>query len=298
MPITNDGTILANQTSPMTIVPDNTGFTNNGTLIVSPGSVLNIKGLFNNLSGTTLAEGTYSLTGTLGLQNAKIVTNAASLTLTGAKARILNTTTNHSALRSLAVNAAVGVLSLQGGQKLIAGGKFTNKGSITVGIGSGLTVGTSYSQAAGTTTVDGTLTAPALITQGGTLFGHGALAAAVTSNATITVGDSATKPGILSVTGTYAQNASGVLNISIGGTTVGRQYSQLAVSNGASLNGPLNIKLIKDFIPTIGSTFTILTGSAVSGTFAAVNGLKINSGEHFEIHYGGTSVTLKVVSGP
>jgi hypothetical protein len=74
------------------------------------------------------------------------------------------------------------------------------------------------------------------------------------------VGDSATKAGILSVTGTYSQNASGVLNISIGGTTVGSQYSQLAVSNGASLNGTLNIKLIKNFIPTIGSTFTIFDG--------------------------------------
>jgi hypothetical protein len=82
----------------------------------------------------------------------------------------------------------------------------------------------------------------------------------VTSNATMNVGDSATKAGILSVTGTYSQNASGVLNISIGGTTVGSQYSQLAVSNGASLNGTLNIKLIKNFIPTIGSTFTIFDG--------------------------------------
>jgi hypothetical protein len=298
MPITNDGTIHADRTSPMTIVPDNTGFTNNGTLIVDTGSVLNINGLFNNLSGTTLAGGTYSLTGTLEMQNAKIVTNAANLTLTGAKARILNTTTNRSALRSLVVNAAAGVLLLQGGQKLTAGGKFTNKGAVTVGVGSGLTVGTSYTQAASTTTVDGTLTAPALLTQGGTFLGQGTLAAAVTSNATITAGDSASKPGILSVAGTYSQNASGVLNISIGGTNVGSQYSQLAVSNGASLNGTLNIKLIKGFVPTIGSTFTIVTGSAVSGKFATVNGLKINSSEHFEITYTGTSVTLKVVSGP
>jgi len=298
MPITNDGTIIANQTSPLIIQPDSTGFTNYGTLIVDPRGTLTINGLFNNFSGTTLTGGTYSLRGTLGIQNAKIVTNAASLTLTGAKARILNTSTNHNALRSLAVNAASGVLSLQAGQKLSAGGKFTNKGSVTVGASSGLTVGSSYTQASGMTTVDGTLTAPALITQGGTLLGQGALAAAVTSNGTITAGDSSTKPGILSVTGTYSQNANGVLNISIGGTTVGSQYSQLAVSNGASLNGTLNIKRIKGFVPKIGGTFTILTSSAVSGKFATVNGLKINSSEHFDITYMGTSVTLKVVSGP
>jgi hypothetical protein len=58
------------------------------------------------------------------------------------------------------------------------------------------------------------------------------------------------------------------------------------------------LKLIKGFVPTIGSTFAILTGSAVSGKFATVNGLKINSSEHFEITYTGTAVTLKVVSGP
>lgn len=297
MPITNDGTIHANQTSPLVIRPDNTGFTNNGKLIVDAGSVMTINGLFNNFSGTTLTGGTYSMSGTLGVDNATIVTNAASLTLTGASAELLNTSSNQNALASLALNSTRGVLSLQQGQLLTAGKKFTNKGVVTVGVSSGLTVGTSYTQAAGSTTVDGTLTAPALITQRGSLVGRGALAAAVTSNAIITAGDSATKPGILSVTGTYSQNASGILNISIAGTTVGTQYSQLAVSNGASLNGTLNIKLIKGFVPKIDSTFTILTGSAVRGKFATVNGLKINSSEHFEINYGGTSVTLKVVSG-
>jgi len=41
-----------------------------------------------------------------------------------------------------------------------------------------------------------------------------------------------------------------------------------------------------------------LTGTAVSGTFATVNGLSINSGEHFTVTYHPTNVTLTVVSGP
>jgi hypothetical protein len=69
------------------------------------------------------------------------------------------------------------------------------------------------------------------------------------------------------------------------------------VLNGVSLNGTLNIKLINGFIPAIGDTFTILTGSAVTGTFATVNGLSINGSEHFTITYNSTNVTLKVVSG-
>jgi hypothetical protein len=88
------------------------------------------------------------------------------------------------------------------------------------------------------------------------------------------------------------------LNIAIGGLTVGTQYSQLAVANGASLNGTLNLKLINGFVPAIGNTFTILTGSAVTGIFATVEGLSINSGEHFAVNYNPTNVMLTVVPGP
>jgi hypothetical protein len=70
------------------------------------------------------------------------------------------------------------------------------------------------------------------------------------------------------------------------------------VTNGASLNGTLNLTLINSFLPAIGATFTILTASARSGQFATVNGLGINGGEHFQISYSATSVTLTVVSGP
>jgi len=78
---------------------------------------------------------------------------------------------------------------------------------------------------------------------------------------------------------------------------VGTQFSQLAVSNGASLNGTLSIKLINGFVPAIGDSFTILIGSAVAGTFSKLKGTSINSGEHFEVNYTGTEVTLTVVSG-
>ena len=90
-----------------------------------------------------------------------------------------------------------------------------------------------------------------------------------------------------------------MLDIAIGGTSVGTQYSQLAVSNGASLNGTLNIKRISSFIPAIGDVFTIVTASALNNTkFATVNGTSINSSEHFQIGYTATAVTLTVESGP
>jgi hypothetical protein len=120
--------------------------------------------------------------------------------------------------------------------------------------------------------------------QAGMLFGKGTIAGAVQSSGKVTAGDSATKPGKLSISGSYSQNSTGALNISIGRTTAGTQYGQLAVSNG--------------FVPAVGNTFTTLTGSPVSGTFGTVNGLSINSSELFTIKYNSTNVTLSVASGP
>jgi hypothetical protein len=297
MGITNSGNIIANQKTPLVISPGATlGFTNTGKLIANKGSVLNIAGLFNNFSGTTLMGGTYLVTGTLEFQNS-VVTNAGSITLTGATAQILNSFTNTSALANLAANSALGSLSLQGGQVLATTTNFSNAGKTIVGAGSGFSVGGSYTQTGGTTIVDGALMAPAGLTlQKGSLLGKGAIAAAVTSSASVTAGDSSAKPATLTVTGSYTQNSSGTLNISIGGTAAGT-YGQVAVSNGVSLGGTLVIKRINGFVPAIGNTFNIVTGSAVSGQFTTVKGLSINSGEHFEISYTANAVKLTVVSG-
>jgi hypothetical protein len=298
MGITNSGSIIANQKTPLVISPDATrGFTNTGKLTVNKGSTLNIAGLFNNFSGTTLMGGTYLVTGTLEFQNS-VVTNAGSITLTGVTAQILNSSTNTSALAGLAANSALGPLSLQSGQVLATATNFSNAGKTTVGTGSGFSVGGGYTQTAGTTTVDGALMAPSGLTlQKGSLLGKGTIAAAVTSSASVTAGDSSAKPATLTLTGSYTQTSSGTLNISIGGTAAGT-FGQVAASNGVSLEGTLVIKRINNFVPAIGDTFKIVTGSAVSGQFTTVKGLSINSGEHFEINYTANAVRLTVVSGP
>jgi fibronectin-binding autotransporter adhesin len=301
MPIVNNGTILANSTSPLTITPDVTGFTNNGTLSVSTGSTLTINGTFKNFASKTLSGGIYSLSGTLEFPNAAIATNAGNLTLNGTGVHILDSTTLNNALASLNLNNSKGTLSLLSGATLTTTTAFTNKGKTTVGAGSTLQVGSTYTQSGSTTTVDGTLTAPTGLTvKGGSLVGHGTISAAVTaSGGSVTVGDSTTKPGVLTVTGSFTQSTTTAnLNVAIGGNTVGTQYSQFAVSNGIALDGVLTIKLINHFVPTIGSTFTILKGTAVSGTFTTVKGISINSGEHFQVNYQSNDVTLSVVAGP
>jgi hypothetical protein len=297
MPITNSGTIIANQANPLYITANATGFTNQGKLTVNAGSTMIISGPFNNLSSTgTLAGGTYSVNGVLELQNS-VVTNDANLTLSGTAGAINLYGTTSSALSGLNSNAAKGIVDLQNGAVLSTATALHNAGKVTVGAGSSFTAGKTYTQTAGTTTVDGTFSAPVVTIEGGSLSGVGTVTAAVTSNSTVTPGDAPGQSGKLTVTGTYTQSTNGVLGVLIGGTEAGLQYSQLAVSSGSSLNGTLNITLATGFVPAIGSTFTIVTAGAVTGRFATVNGLSIDSGEHFEIGYPGNAVTLTVVSG-
>lgn len=300
MAIINQGTITANQSTPLLIVPNSTGFTNQGTLIVNSGSVMGIQNLFKNISKNKLTGGVYGVAGTLNINNANIINNNASIMLSGPSAQIFDTLTSSSALRNLAANSAKGVLSLTLGQHLAVPGSFTNAGTVTIDATSAFTVGSSFTQTAGTTTVDGTLTAPSgFIFSKGKFFGKGTVAAAFSSTGSgvLTVGDSVNSPGVLSVA-SFSQGATGVTDVSIGGRSVGTQYSQLASSNGVSLGGILTVKRIKGFVPAIGNTFTIITGSAITGQFATVNGLSINSSEHFQINYTGTAVTLTVMSGP
>jgi Tfp pilus assembly protein PilV len=170
---------------------------------------------------------------------------------------------------------------------------------VTVSSGTTLTVGSNntYNQTGGTTTVDGTLAAGSstgVNVAGGTLLGAGTLNGNTSNGATINVGDSG-KAGLLTITGSYAQLSSAKLNVSIGGTTVATQYSQLKINGTASLAGTLTAALINSFTPTVGQTFTILTAGTVTGTFSNST-IAINSSEEFQISYTSNSVVLTVVS--
>jgi hypothetical protein len=272
-------------------------FSNKGTLSVGSGSVFDVLGKLSNLSGTTLAGGTYDVTGKLEFAGADIETNAAAITLTGKTAEILNTTTKKSALAKFASNEAAGVFTISGGANLTTAGSISNAGALTVGVASGFTVGGSgvYTQSAGTTTDSGTLTASGGVAlSGGSLFAAGTIIGNLASSGIVTPGASATKTGILTDTGIYTQNSSGSLDIGIAGATAAKFDALNATS--AVLGGTLNLSELGSFIPSVGSTFKILSFNSVTGTFATVNGLTINSTEAYTITYQPTDVLLTVVS--
>ena len=269
---------------------------NTGTFSVGSGTLFNITGTLTNFTGTTLTNGAYTVSGTFQFRGANIVNNAAHITLTGAASVILDETANDG-LRNLAAITNKGSLTLQSGKTLTTPASLSSAGKLIVGAGTKLNVTGGYTQTAGSTTVDGTLTAPSgTAILAGTVFGRGTIASAVVSSGSFTAGDSPTGTAKLSPMA-YTQNASGGLNIAIRGLTAGK-YGQFAVANGASLNGTLNVTRPTNFTPAIGSVFTILAGSAVSGKFSTVNGLSINSGEHLTISYNPTNVMLTVASGP
>jgi fibronectin-binding autotransporter adhesin len=283
-----------------------TTFSNTGTLTINAGDSLTASKL-TQISGTTLSAGTYVLGGNLDLTTSgiSIATNSANLTLEG------GTINSNGANALAAFNKNTSTLVLAGTAAVTtAASNFTNTGTVNVQNGTTLTVGgtgNSYSQTAGTTTVDGTLsggTSGAVTVTGGTIQGAGTVKAntsvgnASGATGTINVGDSG-KSGLLAITGTYTQLATGKMTGLINGTTVGTGFSQINVSGTAALAGTINFTVAAAFQSslTLGETFTVLNASSVTGTFSNST-IAINSSFHFTVTYTATGVVLTVASGP
>jgi len=206
-------------------------FTNSGALTIDKGSKLTVStGTLTNLSGGTLASGTYTIGGTLQLPTSEwqhhhecsesdFDWNSVQHQRRHEQ-RFVNLRQQYRPHFTLASDASLTTATTA---------SFSDSGTVDVGKGSTLTVGGTnhnYNQTAGTTTVDGTLTATGITATGGSIFGAGSLKGntsvgnATGTAATLNVGDSG-KAGLLAITGTYTQLATGTMNVSIGGLTTG-----------------------------------------------------------------------------
>jgi len=309
MGLVNTRTIVANQSTPLTIDTSSAGFSNNsgtknGTLQVNQNDTLNIIGPFSNFSGTTLTGGIYSVAGTLEFTGADIVTNAASITLTGTGSKILNSSDSADALaNSFAVNSSKGSFTLAGNRNFTTPGNFSNAGKMTISAGSTFTVGgtNNYKQTAGSTIVSGTLavTSPGGVNvSGGSVFGIGTITGNIDlTGGLLSPGAASKKAGELTVKGTYAQSGAGAFDVDLGGTTAGTQYDVLNITSTAMLGGVLNVDLISGFTPVAGDTFTIMDYSSEMGTFSTTH-LPTVTGDHWTVTYNATDVVLTLVAGP
>ncbi|HXR04201.1 MAG TPA: hypothetical protein VN836_05790, partial [Verrucomicrobiae bacterium] len=145
---------------------------------------------------------------------------------------------------------------------------FSNSGTVQVNNGT-VSFGNAFIQSAGQTVLNGGNFAFSQVAQllGGTLTGAGTITGSVSNNAAIGTGAS---PGLLTISGTYAEGANAHLAIKLGGTSAGTNYDQLSVGGNAALAGTLDVSYWNGFTPSAGNVFTVLACNARTGFFSAI----------------------------
>ena len=174
-------------------------------------------------------------------------------------------------------------------------GAFLNAGTITVSNPGLFFTTTDYTQTAGSTLVDGALTATggAVVNiQGGILGGTGTINGNVLMGGTLMPGDFA--PGTLTILGDYEQTGAGILDDLI--SPLGQSF--LNVNGNAMLDSGalLQITLLNGFNP-LGQTFGIMDYYSLTGQF--VNGTSFwDDGYLWDVTYGQNQIDVTAVQTP
>ncbi|QJR15103.1 beta strand repeat-containing protein [Usitatibacter palustris] len=139
--------------------------------------------------------------------------------------------------------------------------------------------------------VNGTTVSPTVVESGATLGGTGTInnTVQVNSGGTLAPGVS---PGTLT-TGALTFNAGSTYAVELNGTAAG-QFDRV-VSTGAVNLGGATLAVSSSFTPALGTTFAIVQGLSVTGTFAAITA---PPGLSLVAQYGSNSVTLLVAAAP
>ncbi|MDH5551156.1 MAG: hypothetical protein OEZ42_14825, partial [Gemmatimonadota bacterium] len=233
--------------------------------------------------------------GTLSGAGTTRVGPGATLTITGAGAKFLDsrTLTNQgtgvwdaAGTGALVVtngatlhNQAGATLTLQADGALVYNGgtlpTLLNDGRLTRTTGTGVfTISTAVTNSDTVDLLTGTLALGSTVNHlaGAVLQGTATLdVTAVTSGPFAGDVSPGTSPGILSIVGDFAQDPVSTYNIELGGTLPGTGYDQLDVSGLATLTGTLDVTLFGGFTLSPGDRFAIIVADSIEGTFATVN---------------------------
>ena len=98
--------------------------------------------------------------------------------------------------------------------------------------------------------------------------------------------------GSIGLQRTFTQTSNGTLFVEI----ANGDFDSFAVSQGATLDGDLNIDLTGGYQPPVSTTFEIMTCNTCSGTFATIINQSIGNGTEFVPSYGSNDVTLTVMN--
>jgi hypothetical protein len=186
------------------------------------------------------------------------------------------------------------VKSTGGGMSTVGGANilFTNTDDVEVRSGV-LWLSATYTQTAGATILNGGDIQRSLLNlDGGKLEGTG------TVIGDVQISGGATSPalsaGTITITESYVQNASGSYTVEIGGLIPGTDYDQVTLTGteGATLDGTLDVSLIGGFIPVDGDSFTIMTFPSRTGTFATHHLPYPGTDFDWQVEYTDTAVIL------
>jgi fibronectin-binding autotransporter adhesin len=189
-----------------------------------------------------------------------------------------------------------GALNLNG-TSIDNSGIFRNSGAVTIDSSSLFTTSTNYTQRAGSTLVDGILTATgsAIVDiKGGTLGGTGTINGDVLMKGIMLPGASGV-PGTFTINGDYEQTSTGVFDELISGSS---SNGLLDVTGVLALDpgSLLEVTLQGGFNP-LGDSFTILNYGSLVGEFS--NGSEFFAdGFEWTLSYGSNDAVLTAVSTP
>ena len=130
------------------------------------------------------------------------------------------------------------------------------------------------------------------ISENSVIKGNAAInVASITNNGIVSPGNSV---GKLSYIGNYNPSSTGVLDIELGGLSLGSEYDNLEVTGNAKLNGTLKISLVDGFIPVKGDSFIVLTAtSTITDSFMNINA---QSGLYISVKKNSNDVTIFIDS--
>ncbi|MBE9218590.1 beta strand repeat-containing protein [Dolichospermum flos-aquae] len=264
-----------------------------------------------NLTLTSLT--TYWFGGTF--FSANIITNSGYLTISSGYDKYLNTQLNNTGTIEFQSgyivdyndNNIIGTLNNSGTFKKTTADTatirvaFNNTGTVEANLGT-LNFSNSYTHNnANLVLKGGTVTfSNALSINGGSIEGNGSISinVGVTNSGLLNPRYvSNTEFGRLTINGNYTETNSASINIQLGGSTAGTNFDQVDINGTATFDGTLNVSLLNNFTPTLGSTFDVLTYDSLN-FLSNLNftGLDINSTLQFVPQWFNNKLTLKVVN--
>ncbi|MDP2852034.1 MAG: hypothetical protein Q8O23_01380, partial [Gallionella sp.] len=268
--LTNQGTLQLSNDTINAALDNQSG----GMLFLEPAAVATIAGALNN-------TGTIRLRMANGAPANTVLTVNNSFTNNG----VIELGTNFSgAPVSLTVNGGAGTLTNASGATLRTGftgsteagsiinANVTNQGTMDVTAGVSISSLASNNGTINLSTSNPTLTlSSGALSNTGIIQGGGTInlaAATLTNNGTISPGVGAGNTATLGITGNLAQGAGGQINMDINGAGA---YDVLAVT------GTVNLAATGSTLNIAGSqpagSYTVITGSSVSGTFSTINSM-------------------------